>query len=117
MNQAGHRRRHRRQRRLPRSGREAGTLGYEPEGYLGIPGREAFTTPDGAPAHHLYVCAAGNPELARHLAFRDILRAQSGTARTYAELKRSLAREFSDDQAGYSGAKTAFIEQILRQGH
>ena len=35
-------------------------LGYQHEGDLGVPGREAFTTPAGPP-HHLYVCALGTP--------------------------------------------------------
>src|SRR5450432_2481119 len=59
-------------------------LGYHHEGDLGVPGREAFTTPPGAPPHHLYVCAADNPQLADHLTFRDYLRAHPETAHTYA---------------------------------
>ena len=88
-------------------------LGYQHEGDLGVAGREAFTTPPGAPPHHLYVCAAGNPALARHLAFRDFLRSHPGAARAYAELKRSLASQFRDDRTAYTEAKTAFIEQAL----
>jgi len=88
-------------------------LGYQPEGDLGVVGREAFTTPPGAPPHHVYVCAADNPALASHLAFRDVLRGDPGTARAYAQLKRSLASQFRDDRTAYTEAKTAFIEQVL----
>ena len=42
-----------------------GPLGYRHEGDFGVPGREAFTTPAGAPAHHLYVGAVGTPALGR----------------------------------------------------
>src|ERR671939_615723 len=35
------------------------------------------------PKHHLYVCAGDSRELARHLAFRDHLRADPETARAY----------------------------------
>src|SRR5581483_5318568 len=73
-----------------------GTLGYQHEGDLGITGREAFTSPAAAPGHHLYVCAASSPELARHLAFRDYLRTHPVQARAYAELKRSLAGQFGE---------------------
>jgi GrpB-like predicted nucleotidyltransferase (UPF0157 family) len=88
-------------------------LGYQPEGNLGVPGREAFTTPPGAPPHHLYVCPADSGALARHLAFRDFLRTHPATACAYAELKRSLARRFCTDRTAYTEAKTAFIDQVL----
>ncbi|GII39050.1 hypothetical protein Pph01_40530 [Planotetraspora phitsanulokensis] len=88
-------------------------LGYAHEGDGGIQGREMFTTPADAPAHHLYVCATGNRELARHLVFRDLLRADPMTARAYAALKADLAARFRSDRRGYSEAKTAFIEQAL----
>src|SRR5215472_5315258 len=88
-------------------------LGYRPQGDLGVAGREAFNNPPGAPAHHLYVCTADNKELARHLAFRDFLRAHPGTARAYAELKRSLASRFRNDRDAYTEAKTTFIELVL----
>jgi GrpB-like predicted nucleotidyltransferase (UPF0157 family) len=88
-------------------------LGYRPQGDLGVPGREAFNNPPGALPHHLYVCADGNRELARHLAFRDFLRTHPDTARAYGELKRSLARRFCNDRDAYTEAKTSFIEQVL----
>jgi GrpB-like predicted nucleotidyltransferase (UPF0157 family) len=88
-------------------------LGYHHEGDLGVPGREAFTTPPGAPRHHLYVCVADSPQLARHLIFRDYLRAHPETTNAYADLKRSLAQRFPTDRTVYSNAKTVFIEQVL----
>jgi GrpB-like predicted nucleotidyltransferase (UPF0157 family) len=69
------------------------TLGYLHEGDLGVPGREAFTTPAGAPPHHLYVCATGTPALDRHLAFRDGLRADPSLAGANGDLKRTLAAQ------------------------
>jgi GrpB-like predicted nucleotidyltransferase (UPF0157 family) len=91
-------------------------LGYLHEGDLGVPGREAFTTPVGAPAHHLYVCAIGTPALGRHLALRDVLRADPSTAHAYGDLKRTLAARLGDDRAGYTEAKSIFIEQVLAAG-
>jgi GrpB-like predicted nucleotidyltransferase (UPF0157 family) len=89
------------------------SLGYLHEGDLGVPGREAFTTPAGAPAHHLYVCAIGTPALDRHLALRDALRADPGAVDAYGDLKRTLAARLGDDRAGYTEAKSAFIGQVL----
>jgi GrpB-like predicted nucleotidyltransferase (UPF0157 family) len=98
---------------LPAAISQLATLGYRHEADLGITGREAFTSPAAAPAHHLYVSAAGSPELARHLAFRDYLRTHPGQARAYAKLKRSLATRFRSDRDAYSHGKTTFIEQAL----
>jgi GrpB-like predicted nucleotidyltransferase (UPF0157 family) len=88
-------------------------LGYHHEGDLGVPGREAFTTPPDTPPHHLYVCTTDSPQLAHHLAFRDHLRGHPNTARAYAELKSSLAQRFRADRGAYTDAKTTFIERIL----
>ena len=88
-------------------------LGYLHEGDLGVAGREAFAAPEGLPRHHLYVCAADSRELARHLAFRDYLRAHPEAVRAYAELKRSLAARQRDDREAYTSAKTEFVEQVL----
>jgi GrpB-like predicted nucleotidyltransferase (UPF0157 family) len=98
---------------LPRVIAGLAALGYQHEGDLGLRGREAFASPEGTPAHHLYVCPAGSPELARHLAFRDYLRGDRGQARAYADLKRGLARQFGADREAYTRGKTAFIERAL----
>jgi GrpB-like predicted nucleotidyltransferase (UPF0157 family) len=88
-------------------------LGYTHEGDLGVPGRDAFAAPPGSPPHHLYVCPAGSPALARHLALRDRLRADPAAARAYADLKRALADRFRNDRVAYTDAKTAFIDALL----
>jgi len=90
-----------------------GKIGYQHQGDLGIAGREAFTTPQHAPAHHLYVCAEDSTALSRMLAFRDILRSDPSAARLYEALKRSLAERFKDDRSAYTDAKTSFVEGIL----
>jgi GrpB-like predicted nucleotidyltransferase (UPF0157 family) len=98
---------------LPAVIRRLQPLDYHHEGDLGVPGREAFTTPPHTDPHHLYVCAADSAALARHLAFRDLLRAHPETARAYGKLKRSLAMRFGPDRAAYTDAKTAFTEAVL----
>ena len=98
-------------------------LGYIHQGDLGIAGREALVHEgpdvprDGSgrvwPAHHLYVCAQDNAELARHLALRGYLRAHPESALAYGELKRRLARQFPHDIEAYIEGKAAFIQGIL----
>jgi GrpB-like predicted nucleotidyltransferase (UPF0157 family) len=90
-------------------------IGYRYEGEKGVVGRHAFRPPTDLPKHHPYVCAVGNPELNRHLAFRDHLRENESDAKAYAKLKRELAERFGTDRDGYSEAKTAFVEEVLRK--
>jgi len=91
------------------------TLGYEHQGNLGIPGREAFRAPTSEFPHHLYVCSADHREYARHIIFRDHLRSHPEDARAYELLKRSLAERFGIDREAYTLAKTDFIQTILRR--
>lgn len=61
--------------------------------------------------HHLHL-VAGSEELARHLRFRDALRADAQLAADYATLKRDLAERMPDDREGYTAAKTSFITRV-----
>ncbi len=97
------------------------TLGFEHQGDLGVAGREAFKTKDDSalckswPAHHLYVCEKNNAELARHLAFRDYLRANQAAAVRYAEIKRDLAQKFPWDRIRYNDGKAPFVSELLAE--
>lgn len=90
-------------------------VGYAYEGGRGLAGRHAFSPPSGLPKHHPYVCACDNAELGRHLAFRDHLRRHPADSEAYGRLKRALAERFRDDRDGYTNAKTAFVEDVLRR--
>lgn len=98
---------------LPAAVERLATIGYVHRGDLGIAGREAFDPPPGNPAHHPYVCATANPELAKMVAFRDYLRSHPAAAGEYGAVKRLLAAEFGTDRDGYTEAKTAFITGVL----
>lgn len=92
-------------------------IGYRHEGDLGIPGREAFCY-DGKPelkAHHLYVCPESSPELRRHIAFRDYLRAHPDAVAEYGRIKREGAALFPDDIDAYIAHKSPVIEKIYRE--
>ena len=100
---------------MPEAIMELKRAGYLHMGDLGVAGREAFESPTGLPAHHLYVVSNGGRECRRHLLFRDYLRSHPEETRRYSDLKKSLAMKFRDDREGYTEAKTAFIEGMLQR--
>ncbi len=102
---------------LPAIVERLASLGYEHEGDLGIPGREAFRQPpeSGYMTCHLYCSPRDSVALLRHLAFRDYLRAHPEASADYARLKQELAQCYRNDRAAYTDAKTAFVEGILAQ--
>lgn len=92
-------------------------VGYRHEGDLGIKGREAFdyTGKEHLQKHHLYVCPADSPELRRHLAFRDYLRAHPEAVREYSRIKQEGAEKHPYDIDGYLAHKTPFILDIYQK--
>jgi GrpB-like predicted nucleotidyltransferase (UPF0157 family) len=51
----------------------------------------------------------------QRLAFRDYLRAHPEEARTYQRLKTRLAAEHQTDREAYTGAKSAYVERVMRK--
>lgn len=107
-----------------------GRLGYVHGGDQGIRDREVFRTAEGviAPitspprawmAHHLYACPARSAELARHLAFRDGLRANARARNEYAEMKSAIAERCGGDRKLYARIKEdecrAFVERVMNE--
>jgi GrpB-like predicted nucleotidyltransferase (UPF0157 family) len=94
------------------------TLGYEPRGEFGVPGRRYFhkTSPLGVRTHQIHSYAEGSDAIHRHLDFRDYLRAHSAAVEAYARLKTQLADRFGADVEGYANAKTAFVLGMEREG-
>lgn len=87
-------------------------LGYFHNGDQGIPGREVFKRKKAEEhpvldkiAHHLYVCHQDNPELQRHLYFRDRLREDPKLRDSYTKLKIALAEEAQQDRKVYAALK------------
>ena len=102
---------------LPAAIKALSGIGYRHEGDLGIPGREAFAYDGKAHLrrHHLYLCPQASPELKRHLAFRDYLRAHPDAAIEYSRVKAEGAARFPHDIDGYIAHKAPFIERIYRE--
>ncbi len=89
--------------------------GYEPKGEFGLPGRRYFSKGlDGERTHHIHAYQLGNPEIERHLAFRDYMISHSDDALAYSILKERLARQFPFDIEAYMDGKDAFIKERER---
>ncbi|MHB8087147.1 MAG: GrpB family protein, partial [Anaerolineaceae bacterium] len=69
---------------------------------------------NGEDTFHLHMVEPGSEFFSRHIAFRDYLRSHPESVAEYASLKFRLAREFGSDRAGYTDAKTEFIQSIER---
>jgi GrpB-like predicted nucleotidyltransferase (UPF0157 family) len=91
-------------------------IGYVPKGEYGIAGRRFFTKDTaGERSHHLHIFHAGNPEINRHLAFRDYLRSHPDELAHYCKLKIGLAERYPYDINSYMDGKDAFIKEIDRR--
>ena len=107
------------------------SVGYWHNGNQGIPTREVFKRVDeyvphfgnrrAWMLHHLYVCPADSPELKRHIAFRDYLRAHPEAKSQYEAIKREIASRSHGDRKLYAkikeqeGVCTQFVEMILEK--
>jgi len=86
-------------------------IGYISQSESGIPRRRFFIKgSETLRTHHLHIYPAGHPHIARHLAFRDYLRAHPIEAQLYSTLKANLAEQFPDDLGGYIAGKDAWIK-------
>ncbi len=88
-------------------------LGYQPRGEYGIPGRRYFVKQTGeVHTHHVHTFQSGDPQVKRHLNFRDYLIAHPQDALAYSRLKEDLARRFPEDMDSYIAGKNDFIQHI-----
>ena len=88
-------------------------LGYIPRGELGIPGRRYYPKGGVERTHHVHAYVSGNPLVAKHLAFRDYLRAHRQAARAYAQIKREASAKHLTDPDGYLAYKDAFVRRTI----
>jgi GrpB-like predicted nucleotidyltransferase (UPF0157 family) len=108
--------------RSPEAGRECIELmaehGYEYRGENGIAGRFYFKKKD-AIAQNVHMFCRGDPNIDRHIRFRDYLVGHPEEIIRYEELKRRLAAEFPTDGRAYADAKSDFcarIDALSREG-
>ncbi|WBW96973.1 GrpB family protein [Oceanirhabdus sp. W0125-5] len=87
-------------------------LGYIPKGEHGIKNRRFFLKGEYNRTHHVHIFETENPEIKRHLDFRDYMIAHPEDAKCYEELKKELSIKFRYDNNGYCEGKNAFINKI-----
>lgn len=92
-------------------------LGYESMGEFGIPGRRYFRRDDleGTRTHQVHAFGADAPDVIRHVAFRDYLRAHPVSAVEYGALKAHLANAYPHDRTAYVQGKEAFVKEHERR--
>jgi GrpB-like predicted nucleotidyltransferase (UPF0157 family)/GNAT superfamily N-acetyltransferase len=91
-------------------------LGYVPRGEYGLPGRRYFAKDTaGVRSHHVHMYELDNPEVVRHLAFRDYLRTYPAVAQQYGALKAALAQAHPTDIVAYMDGKDGFIKDAEAQ--
>ncbi|PER17804.1 hypothetical protein CN912_01720 [Bacillus cereus] len=88
-------------------------LGYIVKGENGISRRRYFIHgTEEKRLYHLHVFEKGNPEIVRHLAFRDYMMAHCEEAEAYATLKRELAEKYTYDGTLYTEGKNEFVRNV-----
>jgi GrpB-like predicted nucleotidyltransferase (UPF0157 family) len=63
--------------------------------------------------HHLHLIPYNSSLWRDRVAFRDRLRTDAATRRSYTELKLALAAKHKNDRDAYTDAKTEFIRSVL----
>jgi GrpB-like predicted nucleotidyltransferase (UPF0157 family)/GNAT superfamily N-acetyltransferase len=86
-------------------------LGYAWHGEFELPGRRFCTRSrdDGVRLVHLHFYQQGSPQIARHLAFRDYLRAHPAAACDYEQEKRRASALHPNDSLAYNIEKAAWV--------
>ena len=90
-------------------------LGYEPMGEYGIPGRRFFRKGGDHRTHHIHIFQLGSTEVQRHLALPEYLLQHADDAKSYGELKESLAESFPNDIEAYMDGKNDFVKNLERK--
>jgi len=89
------------------------SAGYRAWGAFGLPGRRYFTRDEsGVRRENVHVFQEGNPEVVRHLTFRDYLRAHPDVRDEYARVKRAAFASHPDDIERYNDAKEGWIRRV-----
>ncbi|UFT99256.1 GrpB family protein [Radiobacillus kanasensis] len=87
-------------------------IGYEPKGENGIRGRRYFQKGGDNRTHHVHIYENKSPEIIRHLALRDYLRAFPEEAKAYGDLKERLAKKFPYQIESYIQGKERFVSEL-----
>lgn len=92
--------------------KEMQNIGYESKGENGLFGRRYFQRGGDERTHHVHIFAKENPEVERHIAFRNYLRGNPQVAEEYGILKKKLAHRFPYDIEKNIAGKLELITRI-----
>lgn len=87
-------------------------LGYESKGEYGVAFRSYFQKGNPRP-FNVHIYQVDDPEITRHLQFRDWLRENDEDAKRYELIKVQLADKFPLDLKQYCMGKSAFVDNII----
>ena len=90
-------------------------IGYAVRGENGICDRRYFTKGGDRRSHHVHAFIMGDPQILKHLAFRDYLILNTEVANRYAGIKRAAALASRNNGHQYSKLKAEFIENHLKE--
>ncbi|WP_338109120.1 GrpB family protein [Pseudalkalibacillus hwajinpoensis] len=87
-------------------------IGYESRGENGIKDRRYFQKGGDNRSHHVHVFQTGNPDIDRHLAFRDYLSEHPVDHKRYSEKKEELANMYPFEMESYIEGKDFLVKEI-----
>ena len=87
-------------------------IGYEAKGEFGMPGRRYYRKGGDNRTHHIHLYADGNPEIMRHVVFRDYLRQHPEEVEAYSTIKERLAHQYPEDISAYIAGKDSFVKTM-----
>ncbi|TDL31738.1 GrpB family protein [Jeotgalibacillus sp. S-D1] len=87
------------------------SFGYDIAGEWGITGRRLFRKGGDSRTHHIHFYQFDNPEIERHLIFRDYLRSHPEEVDKYSRFKEDLANRYKTTRE-YSPAKKKFVSEM-----
>jgi GrpB-like predicted nucleotidyltransferase (UPF0157 family) len=91
------------------------SLGYDPRGENGIPGRRYFPKGKEKRTHHVHIYQEGDENIRIHLAFKEYLLNNPEDAKRYGELKINLAKKFSNNTHEYQSGKELFVNELVKK--
>ncbi len=89
-------------------------IGYNIKGEFGMPFR-IFGQKKSPHSFHLHIWEKDNPEIDKHLMFRDFLRHNEYYRNKYANLKNELAKNQNLNMAAYIEGKDSIIKEIIQK--
>ncbi|MCT4792445.1 MULTISPECIES: GrpB family protein [Exiguobacterium] len=87
-------------------------IGYEAKGEFGMPGRRYYRKGGDNRTHHIHLYVDGNPEIMRHVVFRDYLRQHPEEVEAYSTIKERLAHQYPEDISAYIAGKDSFVKTM-----